>query len=109
MDSSGSPSSYSPNDFERRRESINGAYQTSTPRGQLPEGEEEQTVRPRDSEYRTDDSPTALRAANAVPQGMKTTRGSVHEMPVPSPNPSPASPYKPSGRILTRKEVPKEK
>ncbi|PMD16996.1 hypothetical protein NA56DRAFT_708213 [Hyaloscypha hepaticicola] len=84
MCSGGASSPYSPTSFERRHNYVNGAYRTPTPRAQLPEGEEKQTVRPRDSEHRADDSPATLRAANAVPQGTKITRVGVHEMPVPS-------------------------
>ncbi len=102
MNSTGVKSRSSPQDFERRHDCINGAYLTPTSRGQLPEGEGEQAVRPRDSEVLTGDIPAVLRSANEVSQGTNTTRANVHEMPVPSRHSSGASPYKPSGRIDTR-------
>jgi hypothetical protein len=104
MNSSGLHSPNSPEGYERRHNSINGAYQTSSPRVQSPEGEEEQTARPRSSEFRTDDIPSGLRATSAVPKGTNTTRVGVHEMPVPSPNLRTVSPYKPPGGIDTRLE-----
>ncbi|KAE9375856.1 hypothetical protein N431DRAFT_370749 [Stipitochalara longipes BDJ] len=109
MDANGAPSPHSPSHFERHHDFINGAYRTSTPRGQLPDGEEEHNIQPRDSEHRTDDGLAALRAANVIPQRMKTTGASIHEMPVPSQNTGAASLYNPSSRIDVRQEVLTEK
>jgi hypothetical protein len=91
-----------PQDYERRHDSINGAYPTPSPRGQLPEGEGEQAFRQRDSELRTDDVPAVQRVAIAGSQGANMTRVGVHEMPAPSLNSSGVSSYKPPGQIDTR-------
>ena len=98
----GAQSPNSPQDYERRHDSINGAYLSPTPRGHLPEGEEEQAFRQRDSELRTDDVPAMQRVPIAGSQGANMTRVGVHEMPAPSLNSSGVSSYKPPGRIDTR-------
>jgi len=95
----------SPQDYERRHDSINGAYLAPSPRGQFPEGEEEQAFRQRDSELRTEDVPavqTLQRVPVGGPQGANMTRVSVHEMPAQSMNSSGVGPYKPTGQIDTR-------
>ena len=95
----------SPQDYERRHDSINGAYLAPSPRGQFPEGEEEQAFRQRDSELRTEDVPavqTLQRVPVGGPQGSNMTRVSVHEMPAQSMNSSGVGSYKPTGQIDTR-------
>lgn len=105
MNSAGVQSVVSPQDYERRHNSINGAYLAPSPRGQFPEGEEEQAFRQRDSELRTEDVPavqTLQRVPVAGSQGANMTRFSVHEMPAPSLNSSGVGSYKPPGQIDTR-------
>lgn len=96
-----SNSAYSPNTLQddERRHDFNGTYLTPTPRGQLPEGEEELSRRPHDSVLHADSPLTPNRDSNPV---TNTPRPSAHEMPVPSPSPKVVSPYRPTSLIDTR-------